>query len=299
MILRTLTPADEKYLTPLFNRSMYLDHFTPELVRENVYDDENFDPGLTFVSEDEYGINGFVMGVIRKREEADHGYIKLICVDPAIQRKGIGTMLLKAVEAELKAAKVQFIRIYESYPNYYMPGVDPFYTEAVCFFERSGYRKFGDTSNLSADLLAWDFDTSAEAIKLESEGFSISRAAIDEKDMMLDWTLKNFRGWIGEVTNSFKNDPVSLHICKKDGRIIAFSAYEANNKGTGWFGPMGTGMETRGKGIGGILLKRCLADLKQLGFDKAIIPWVGPIPFYMHYCGSKVSRVFWRYEKME
>ena len=80
--------------------------------------------------------------------------------------------------------------------------------------------------------------------------------------------------------------------------MIAFSAYETNNKGTGWFGPMGTTEKARGKGVGGILLKRCINDLKKSGFEKAIIPWVGPIPFYMHYINSPVKRIFWRYEKI-
>jgi mycothiol synthase len=79
---------------------------------------------------------------------------------------------------------------------------------------------------------------------------------------------------------------------------MAFSAHEGNNKGTGWFGPMGTSAELREKGAGSILLKKCLKDMKEMGFVKAIIPWVGPIPFYMHHVNSKVERVFWRYEKI-
>jgi hypothetical protein len=115
---------------------------------------------------------------------------------------------------------------------------------------------------------------------------------------MIKWTEKNFKGWISEVSNSFANDPVSLHIALIEEEIIAFSAYESNNRGTGWFGPMGTSEAARGKGVGGILLLRCMKDLKNLGFEKSIIPWVGPIPFYMHYVNSKVKRVFWRYEKL-
>jgi hypothetical protein len=38
--------------------------------------------------------------------------------------------------------------------------------------------------------------------------------------------------------------------------------------------------------------------LKAVGFVKAIIPWVGPIPFYMQYANSKVEHEFWRYEKI-
>ena len=47
-----------------------------------------------------------------------------------------------------------------------MPGIDPFYTEAVCFFERLGYKKIGDTSNLTADLSLQNFDTEDQKKKI-------------------------------------------------------------------------------------------------------------------------------------
>jgi GNAT superfamily N-acetyltransferase len=36
----------------------------------------------------------------------------------------------------------------------------------------------------------------------------------------------------------------------------------------GWFGPMGTHPDLRGLGIGSILLKRCLKDMKRNGLSK-------------------------------
>ena len=226
------------------------------------------------------------------------GYIKLICVHPEHRREGIASGLLNLVEEKFKKEKVTRIRVFESYPNYYMPGLDPFYTEAVCFFERNGYKKFSDTSNLEAVLVNQNFDTAEEEEKLKIDKIDILRAEKHDFEEALKWTEVNFKAWISEVKNSFENNPISLYIAKKENEIIAFSAYETNNFGTGWFGPMGTTEKARGKGLGGILFKRCLGDMKKLGFQKAIIPWVGPIPFYMHYANSKVKRVFWRYEKL-
>ena len=179
-----------------------------------------------------------------------------------------------------------------------MPGLDPFYTEAVCFFERKEYKKFNDTSNLEADLEKQNFDTSDDESELRAAGIEIIRAEKKDFDEILKWTKNNFEAWISEVKTSFNNNPISLHIAKVENEVIAFSAYETNNFGMGWFGPMGTTEKARGKGVGGILLKRCLSDMKQCGYKKAVIPWVGPIPFYMHYANSKVKRIFWRYEKI-
>ncbi len=294
------------YSTGLFNIAYYvckhgmeLDNITKDLLRQKIEEDPDFEPGLTLLAVDEKDKPlGFIMGVIRKRKNGKTGYIKLLAVLKNFRRRGIATQLYSAIEKEMRKRKVKVIRVYESYPNYFMPGVDPFYTEAVCFFERNGFTKFNDCSNLKADLVKQDFNTEKEERKLRAGGISIKRATKKDFEPMIKWIRRNFAAWEPEVRAAFENKPISLHIAKKDGKIIAFSAHETNNRGTGWFGPMGTSKAARGKGIGGVLLKRCLKDLKNAGFKSSIIPWVGPIPFYMHYVNSKVDRVFWRYEKV-
>lgn len=282
----------------LLNSSMEFDKFTSKLLYEKIYDDKDFNSSINLVAKENSKIIGFLGGVIRQRENEKVAYVKLFAVDFKNRRKGIGSALYNEFEKEIIRNEVKKIRPFESYPNYYMPGIDPFYTEAICFFERNKFKKVGDCSNLSAELQFQNFSTEVEEKKLFTEGFEIKRVEESEYDEMIEWTEKNFKAWIGEVNSAFANSEISIYIAKLNSKIIAFSAYETNNKGTGWFGPMGTTEAARGKGIGGILLKRCLEDMKRIGFQKAIIPWVGPIPFYMHYCNSKVERVFWRYEKI-
>jgi mycothiol synthase len=60
---------------------------------------------------------------------------------------------------------------------------------------------------------------------------------------------------------------------------------------------MGTLPVLRGKGIGSILLRLCLRDLGRQGFRTAIIPWVGPTRFYARFCGARLDRCFWAYQK--
>ena len=60
---------------------------------------------------------------------------------------------------------------------------------------------------------------------------------------------------------------------------------------------MGTAPELRGKGLGRVLLLRCLRDLRDLGYREAQIGWVGPLDFYARHCGAQVSRVFWMLRK--
>lgn len=269
------------------------------LLAEKTVLDPDFDSKLTYIVKSFQGdVIAFIMGVVRDRGTEKIGYIKLFCVHENFRRKGIGRILYNLIESEFKGRGIKKVRLFESWPNYYQPGIDPFYTEAVCFFERMKFVRNGDTSNLTADLSASDFGTTSEEMELQNHQIEIKRASDYDFEDTMTYIDKFFPAWKGEVSAAFKNSPVSLHIAKLDGEIRAFSAHEVNNIGTGWFGPMGTDPVFRGKGVGGILLKRCLKDMKEAGFAKATIPWVGPIPFYMHYCNSKVSRVFWRYEKI-
>ena len=96
---------------------------------------------------------------------------------------------------------------------------------------------------------------------------------------------------------SFNSDPIAIHVALVAGEVQAFSGHNGNNIGMGWFGPMGTDPSLRGKGIGEVLLKRCLQDMKDWGLKTSIIPWVGPIGFYAHFANAVISRVFWRFEK--
>ncbi|MBZ0199114.1 MAG: hypothetical protein K8H86_04545 [Ignavibacteriaceae bacterium] len=59
---------------------------------------------------------------------------------------------------------------------------------------------------------------------------------------------------------------------------------------------MGTVEKYRGLGLGAVLLKKPILDLKTLGHPKAIITLVGQVEFKKN-CNCKIKRVFWRYEK--
>jgi GNAT superfamily N-acetyltransferase len=270
---------------------------TPELFEEKVLEDPDYDPAFILIAEQEHRPAGFIMGLKRGAASEGLGFIKLLAVDPSFRRQGLGKLLLKTTEQKLQTAGVQMIRVFDSNPNYLIPGIDPRYTEAVVFFERQGYERFGDTSNLEVDLAARSFETTAEEEKLHSLGFDIRRAIMADWDDVMALLQRHWPAWIPEVERTLSNYPISLHLALHQKKVAAFSAYDGNNLNTGWFGPMGTDPDYRGKNLGGVLLLRCLADIKAQGHRRAIIPWVGPYGFYLHHAGAKIVRVFWRYRK--
>jgi len=59
-------------------------------------------------------------------------------------------------------------------------------------------------------------------------------------------------------------------------------------------GPMGVLPQAHGTGLGTILLKRCLRDLRSDGYLTEEIFSVGPIPFYAR---TVNARIFYQYAK--
>ena len=281
----------------LCNNNMEYDHLSETLLREKVVDDPDFDSQLIFTVYSGEQLVGFLDGVLRHIRGERIGYVKLMVVARHMRRQGIGKKMYLALEEKLREKKVHKIRVYDVPFNYFMPGIDPRYTAALSFFETMGFKRFGDTANLTVDLQGQDFNTTAREKELLGKGVEISRASYDDMQEIMDFVDEHFDLWRHEVANAYNSLPVSLHIARKDGKVKAFSGHNGNNFGTGWFGPMGTHPDLRGLGIGGILLKRCLQDMKDWGLEKSVIPWVGPIRFYSYYANAVVERVFWRYEK--
>ncbi len=135
-------------------------------------------------------------------------------------------------------------------------------------------------------------------------GQSLLRVVESEEDEPRFTMLATIREFAKErLADSGEADRVhrrhaQVYLALAEERVLAFSAYDANNRGTGWFGPMGTEPAARSQGIGQVLLFHCLADMAAQGHHHATIPWVDPVDFYRRCAGAAVSRIFHRYEKV-
>ena len=294
---RTYQKADFPALITFLNKNLDYDELSAEVLSEKLEGDPFWDPENALICQHGDHIVGFIQGVTRDIHDKRYGYIKLMAVDKSYRRQGIARELYNRLETLFIAQSVDNVRIYDVPMNYFMPGIDPRYTEGLCFAIRMGFSRFGDTANLLVDLDASDWETKNEEKLLESHGIKIDRLDLGDREMVSGFVCEHFPLWQHEIDVAFQDMPPSIHVAWLHGKIKAFSAHNGNNKGTGWFGPMGTHADLRGKGIGSILLKRCLKDMKNQGHLKAIIPWVGPIEFYAHHASARVDRVFWRYEK--
>ncbi len=295
--MRKYQDADFKPVLDLLQRSFIFDTLTDELLYEKLYNDPDWNPASTLVSVEGDRLIGFMQGLIRCIGGEKYAYLKLFATDPAFRRQGVAGEMLKILEKYFKEASCIYFRLMDVPLNYFMPGIDPRYTEAVCFALNSGFVHKGEAVNMKVGLNSSSWNTTKEIERLNEESIVIRRVEKSDTDSLLALIKRLWPLWENEVRAALAKEQPAVFVALKDDKVQAFAAYDGNNAGTGWFGPMGTTMDLRGKGIGSILLYLCLEDMKNSGLQETTIPWVDPVSFYSHYTGARIDRVFWRFEK--
>ena len=292
--IRTATEQDLPALYDLAQQSMPLDSFSRELLAEKLFErrrPEEFSWDV-YIAQHGSRLVGFLQSATRPA--MNKAWVGLFAVDEALRRQGIASALLNHARAvwPVGTTEVEALAIPG---NYLLPGLDPRYTEALCFLERCGFERFKDCVNLIADL-SHAFETTAEQRRLAAAGIEVRRARAADEPLLDAYFEEQFGAdWRFEASLAMRNDPPALHLALQDGRIIAFSAHSTQNREWGFFGPMGTAPAARGHGLGRVLLWHCLNDMRDAGHRTSVIPWVGPIAFYQQWAGCRVERVFWRY----
>lgn len=291
--LRTATRDDLHTLVALARAALDLDTPGELLVAEKLFDGP-FPPDMqpsVHVAQSGSTILGFVQTVVRPA--AGRAWIGLLAVDPQHRRRGVATRLVEHACSNWDP-QVREVEVLAIPGNYLMPGLDPRYTAALCFFERLGFERFGDCVNMVAPLDR-RFPTTESEQTLARRGIEIRRAAPGDGPLLDAFFSRAFGAdWRFEAQLALDQRPATLHLALRDGRVLAFAAHSTQNRALGFFGPMGTLPAARGLGLGRVLLLRCLNDLRAAGHRVALIPWVGPIGFYARACGARVARVFWR-----
>ncbi|MEV4481069.1 GNAT family N-acetyltransferase [Micromonospora coxensis] len=232
--------------------------------------------------------------------DARLGHVDLLAVAPGHRRRGVGRALLTGAEQRLAGLGAAEVLLAGNPPYYGWPGIDVRYTPAVCLALAAGYRQDRTAWNMTADL-SYDgspaLRTTAPAeARLADRGISVRRAEPADLPALAAFARSTFGGaWDGELAGSVGRDGAGCHLAERDGQVMGFAAWGSSRPS--WFGPMGTAPEAAGSGIGGVLLRRCLADQRAAGIDAAQIGWVGPVPFYSGSAGARIERVFFLYRR--
>jgi ribosomal protein S18 acetylase RimI-like enzyme len=277
----------------LLNRALTYDECSAGWVRQQIFGDPAAQPRYTLGLREDGRLVSAAVGVVQERRQEGPvlrvAHLKVVATDPRARRQGYAARLLDELEARFSAEGLTEITT-RGPRHYFWAGVDVRYSAALCLFQRRGYSTGDDTFNLGVDLDGRDFSTAHEEDALAAAGIAIRRAEHGDRAVLDAYMRERWsETWHREAMESFNHDPISCHIALQDGRIVGFAATDIARPG--WFGPTGTNEELRGKGIGSILLRRCLADWQRDGRKFGEISWIGPLYFYVSSCDARVSRV--------
>jgi GNAT superfamily N-acetyltransferase len=257
------------------------------------FDDPGSDSAFLLKAVDKKAMVGAAIGVAHKQPDGSkRGFVKYVAVLPKARRRGVGTLLLSELERRFQKRECLDVRFGECPPPYVAGGVPMLATEAHCFLLGRGYQRGGTVIDMVADLKAFKADWSEADKKLIKEA-GIRKATAKDAPGIQAMLRSAFPFWALEVQGAL--DQGSVYIALRDGQITAFACADGTHPG--WFGPMGTLEVERGRGLGRLLMWKCLETLKKGGAKEARIPWVGPIPFYARYAGARLGPVFWTFSK--
>ncbi len=225
---------------------------------------------------------------------ASVGYLHLLAVHPDRRRRGLGRALLDAAVAELAALGATSVTTAGRPPRFGWPGPDLRYTAFGLLAENAGFTPGDLSHNMTVDLDAASrdglLDTAADVERLAAGGVEVRRATAEDLPAITAAAAEFGGTWAQEADISLGRDPVAVHLALRGGRVVGFACHATSRHG--WFGPIGVSATERLGGVGAVLLRRCLVDVRAEGRAHAQVCWVGPVRFYARAVGAYVDRTF-------
>ncbi|KOP83988.1 acetyltransferase [Bacillus sp. FJAT-21945] len=122
-----------------------------------------------------------------------------------------------------------------------------------------------------------------------SDSNIVRKANKNDYSCLLQFVETNFSSeWSKTLRDGFLLTDPSIYIAVKEEEIIGFAAFDVYKRRKCYFGPMGVSKSSRIKGVGTLLLHHCLREMKEIGYEYAIIGGAGPIEFYEKACHAVV-----------
>lgn len=269
---------DQKYeeaVVALWNKELPADPITVHKFRHQALLDDNFNSDLCYVAVEEEKVVGFLLATRRKfpylerGTEPDRGWVNVMFVDDAFQRKGIGSALLIRAEADMKEAGAKNVTLAAYSPSYFFPGVDiENYAGSTAFFEKHGYIGGEISYSMCKDLHGYRLSEEAQAglKRANDAGFRFEMFRWKYAVELLNFARDEFGGgWKRNCLLTMQHDRAEdciLLVLDKDDKICGFCTRMIDENPMR-FGPIGTAARVRNKGLGSVLF-----DLAQLEMEK-------------------------------
>ena len=286
MQIRAYQGRDEAELLDVWHRAMTHDRISADLFRTQVLLDANFHPDNLPVAIVDGRVVGFVLCLTRQvpyflqgLDEAE-AWITAFGVHPDYRGQGIGSALFDAVISKLRAQQRKIVDISPYVPNYFVPGIDTrAYPDTIRFLqERMGFVTLYQAISMGADLSGFQIPPQIQARIDDAEaeqGLSIKPIEPADIPDLTPFLIEHF-GWDwfrfaqSYLLEYFGDSPhrICFLIARERGEVVGF-CQQRNER----FGPFGVRPDCRNRGIGRMLLFKCLEMMSAKQVFYAYFLW--------------------------
>lgn len=221
------------------------------------------------------------------------GWISALAVHPAVQRKGVGSRLLRWADGWLKEKGCTRARLGGSLRPF-APGLPYAMSASLPFFEKHGYA--------AQKSQPYEYDIARSLREYKSIYPKPAHALLapmqpGEESLLLDFLGRGYPGrWEFEAKQFVKDGgrPSDFLLLRVDDVVHGFCRLTLSDserpierfypqrlpKPWGQFGPLGLSKAVRGQGLGGYLIDAAAVHLQSLGVDGCVIDWTSLVDLY-------------------
>jgi mycothiol synthase len=285
--IRPYRGADEASLIALWNATLTQDRINESVFRTKVLLDPNFTPAGLLLAESDGELRGFVLSLTRQAPlflqglEPETAWITAFGVHPDFRRQGIGQQLLDAALIRLTRLGRKRVLISPYTPNYFIPGVDiAAYADAVAFLQANGWAITSQPISMRTDVTSFQIPLGIlelEAKHAREDQIVVRPVQSTDLPELMPFIVQHF-GWdwyrfaqeyLLELFGA-GSDEICFLVATWGDHIIGYCQQRRER-----FGPFGVAEQVRNKGIGRLLLFRCLDAMRIKGFHCAWFLWTG------------------------
>ncbi|MDQ0644796.1 GNAT family N-acetyltransferase [Microbacterium murale] len=284
--VRSFRTGDGVAIAEAWTRSAPQDGITARRLRDLILMDRNFDADGLFIAEDQGAVVGAAYAVRRRVAhdgddlEPSTGWIPFFFVVPNHRRHGLGRTLIMQAFDWLRGNGIREV-IFSAYtPNYVLPGLDAErYPEASALLASMGFSRVERPSAMDRSLIGYEMpaEIRERVDMLRNEGWHLGTPDDDDLVPLIkiagdsfnsDWARAIREGIVGGM-------PTERIIIAKnpEGTVLGWAMHGTYESVIERFGPFGVLPESRGTGLGKVLLHLTLERMTALGAHSAWFLW--------------------------
>jgi len=304
-------PGVEEELVGLWNRCLKYDPITLKVFERKVLLDPNFEAEGLKLAYSGGRLVGFALSIVRRYPlfyqglEEEHGWVTALAVEPGLEGE-VGGRLLEEALGFLRSRGRRLAWFSPYTPNYFFPGVDPErYGWLLRLLESHGFERVYEALSMDAQL--WPDYTIPEHVleaerRLREEGVEVRPLETRDVYPLLKFLERNFSAdWYRHALELLQRgcERGQILVAVRGGEVVGYCQYWHSEE-YDWhrpgahFGPFGVREDMRGRGLGSVLLARCLWEMRARGLHNAFLLWTDEraARLYSRF-GFKVTRRFY------